>query len=132
MNQKPLAALAALGFLVIGGIAAGTTSAAPLGPAQPLSPVSQANAVSKAREYLEVSAFSRQGLIEQLEYSQFSTDDATSAVDSLNIDWNEQAAKKAKEYLEVSSFSRGGLIEQLEYGGFTPEQAEYGVATTGL
>lgn len=132
MNEKPFAALAASVFLAINVIAAGTANAAPLGPALPLSPASQANAVGLAQEYIEVSAFSRQGLIEQLEYSQFSTEDATYAVDSLNVDWNEQAAKKAKEYLDVSSFSRGGLIDQLEYGGFTPQQAEYGVAATGL
>src|SRR5690625_1150411 len=77
MNRKPLAALVVSGFLAISGIATGTTSAAPLVPALPLSPASQANAVSKAEDYLSYTAFSRQGLIDQLKFDQFSTEDAT-------------------------------------------------------
>ena len=77
-------------------------------------------------------AFSRSGLITQLEFEGFSTQDATYGTDSLNTDWNEQAAKKAASYLETMSFSRSGLITQLEFEGFTPAQAEYGVSTTGL
>lgn len=88
---------------------------------------SQRNAIQSAKDYLEISAFSRSGLIEQLEYEGYSTEDATFAVDSLNTDWNEQAARSAKEYLKLTSFSRTGLIEQLEYEGFTRAQAEYGV-----
>jgi hypothetical protein len=67
-----------------------------------------------------------------LEYEGYSTDDATWAVDSLNINWNEQAAKTAKDYLDYSSFSRSGLIDQLEYDGYTATQAEYGVSQAGL
>jgi hypothetical protein len=63
-----------------------------------------------------------------LEYEGFSTSDATFAVDSLSVDWNEQAAKKAEEYLAYTSFSRSGLVQQLQYEGFTPEQAEYGAS----
>ena len=73
-----------------------------------------------------MTAFSRSGLIEQLEYEGFSTEDATYAVDNLNADWNKQAALSAEQYLEMTSFSRSGLIEQLEYEGFTSAQAEYG------
>jgi hypothetical protein len=97
-----------------------------------LSPMSQQNAVQKADQYLSLSAFSRQGLISQLEYDEFSTEDATFAVDSITVDWNVQAVKKAKNYLSLSALSRGGLIDQLEYDGFTPAQAAYGVAGTGL
>jgi len=76
-------------------------------------------------------AFSRQGLIEQLEYSGFTHQEAVYGVDQSGANWNEQAAKKAEEYLRVMSFSRQGLIEQLEYSGFTPQQAEYGVRAAG-
>lgn len=86
----------------------------------------QPNAIGSAQQYLEISAFSRSGLIDQLEYEGYSTEDATFAVDSLNVDWNEQAAKSARRYLELSSFSRSGLIDQLVYEGFTYAQAEYG------
>jgi len=80
----------------------------------------------------DYTAFSRTGLIKQLEYEEYSTEDATWAVDRVTVDWNEQAAKSAKNYLDYSSFSRSGLIDQLIYEGFTPEQAEYGVSQTGL
>ncbi|MGX1810985.1 Ltp family lipoprotein [Nocardia sp. NPDC055321] len=86
----------------------------------------QRNAIQSAQQYLDFSAFSRSGLIDQLEYEEFSTADATFAVDSLDVDWNEQAAKSAKQYLEYTSFSRSGLIDQLVYEGFTRAQAEYG------
>ncbi|OBK28910.1 hypothetical protein A5634_19645 [Mycobacterium asiaticum] len=94
--------------------------------------MSQQNAVAKAKEYLSMSAFSRTGLIDQLEYEGFSTEDATYAVNTIAVDWNQQAAKKAKEYLSMSAFSRSGLLDQLAYEGFTPAQAQYGVAATGL
>ena len=103
---------------------------------------SQEQAIKSAKSYLEYSAFSRQGLIDQLssEYGEkFPIEDATYAVDYLEstgqVDWNEQAAKSAANYLAYSSFSRQGLIDQLssEYGEkFTPEQAEYGVTKAGL
>ena len=60
------------------------------------------------------------------------TEDATYAVDSLNVDGNQQAAKAAKEHLAVSAYSRGGLIDQLVYEGYTSAQAQYGVAAVGL
>lgn len=93
---------------------------------------SQKQAIAKAEEYLDYTAFSREGLIEQLVYEQFSTEDATFAVDHITVDWNEQAVAKAKEYLDYSAFSRGGLIDQLRYEGFTREQAEFGVTGAGL
>lgn len=75
---------------------------------------------------MEYSAFSRQSLIEQLEYEEFSRADAEYAVDSLDVDWSEQAVKSAESYLEYSSFSLSGLIDQLVYEGFTQSQAEHG------
>jgi hypothetical protein len=130
---------AAIGAIVVG--LAPTVSAAPQafsptmsGPQRsvemnlPMSPASQQNAVRKAQEYLSISAFSREGLIGQLEYEGFSTADATFAVDSIAVDWNEQAVEKAQEYLSISAFSPQGLVEQLEYEGFTASQAAYGVS----
>jgi hypothetical protein len=103
----------------------------PQTPAPPALTMEQENAVDSARSYLDYSGFSRQGLIEQLEYEQFSTEAATFAVDYVAPDWNAEAAESAKSYLEYSSFSRQGLIDQLFYEGFTPEQAEYGVSQNG-
>lgn len=93
--------------------------------------IGQTNALRSARSYLEYSAFSYKGLIEQLEYEKFSHEDAVYAADNCGADWNEQAAKSAKSYLEYTSFSRDSLIEQLEYEGFTNEQAIYGVRANG-
>jgi hypothetical protein len=92
----------------------------------------QRNAQESARDYLDFTAFSRSGLVEQLEYEGYSTEDATWAVDSLDVDWNEQAAQSARDYLDYTSFSRSGLVEQLEYEGFTSAQAEYGVSQAGF
>lgn len=93
--------------------------------------LAQQNAIAAAESYLEFTAFSRSGLIGQLEYEGYSTEDATFAVDNITVDWNEQAAKMAQQYLDYSSFSRSGLIDQLVYEGFTSEQAEYGVTAVG-
>ena len=94
-------------------------------------PLEYQNALSKAHDYLEYTAFSYSGLIDQLEYEKFSAEAATYAADNCGADWNEQAAKKAQNYLDFSSFSRQGLIDQLVYEGFTNEQAEYGVSAVG-
>lgn len=98
--------------------------------------LSQQNAFSKAVDYLAFAAFSRSGLIHQLEFEGFPTADAEFAVARLEtssgVDWNTQAAEKAADYLSFSSFSRSGLIDQLLFEGFTPEQAEFGVSQTGL
>jgi hypothetical protein len=94
--------------------------------------VSQKNALGKAKSYLSYSAFSRDGLVAQLEYEQFSHSDAVYGADNSGANWNEQAAKKAKSYMSYSSFSRGGLIDQLIYEKFTPDQAAYGANAVGL
>jgi len=94
--------------------------------------VNQLNAKRKASSYLSISAFSRSGLIKQLEFEGFSTADATYGADAQNANWNAQAAKAAKNYLSITSFSRSGLIEQLEFEGYTTEQATFGVDSTGL
>ena len=88
----------------------------------------RASALQKAHDYLNYTAFSRTGLIEQLEFEGFSNEDATYAVDECGADWKAQATLKAKEYRKLTAFSHKGLVEQLEFEGFTHEQAEYGVS----
>lgn len=87
---------------------------------------SQSNALSGAEDYLSYEAFSKKGLVEQLEYEGFKGQDAEWAANHVTVDWNEQAVKSAKSYLSYESFSETGLVEQLEYEGFTPPQAQYG------
>lgn len=93
--------------------------------------VEQKNALNKAASYLSFSAFSHDGLVEQLEYEGFSNESATYAADNCGADWNEQALKKAQSYLDMSAFSYSGLIEQLEYESFSTEQATYAVDNCG-
>lgn len=100
--------------------------------AAPTETRAQKNAVRSAESYLDTMAFSRSGLIDQLEYEGYSTKDATYAVDTVSPNWNEQAAKAAESYLDTMAFSRSGLIEQLEYEGYTHKQAVYGVDKAGL
>ena len=59
--------------------------------------LSQKNAVRKAKDYLSIMAFSKSGLIEQLEFEGFSNEDATYAVNQVDVDWKEQAVKKAED-----------------------------------
>lgn len=91
----------------------------------------QQTALWAAEDYLKYSPFSHDGLIHQLEYEGFSTEDATFAADNCGADWNEQALKKAKDYLNFSAFSYKGLIRQLEYEKYTTEQATYGADNCG-
>ena len=89
------------------------------------------NALRSAGSYLVFSAFSYEGLIDQLEFEGYTTAEATYAADNCGADWNEQAAKSAQNYLSFMAFSRSGLIDQLEYEGFTHDQAVYGVTQNG-
>ncbi len=117
--------------------AAATAKAAPTAPAGPTLTNQQQNAAKSARSYLNFAAFSRQGLIDQLssEYGdKYPVQDATIAVDSLNVDWNAEAVQSAKSYLKLTAFSCQGLIDQLDspYGEkFTVDQATYGAQQAG-
>lgn len=91
----------------------------------------QRNALKSANSYLDFTALSYEGLITQLEFEEYTHEDAVFAADNCGADWNEQAARAAKSYLEFTSFSKDGLIEQLEYEGFTHEQAVYGAEANG-
>jgi hypothetical protein len=97
----------------------------------------QNNAVRSANQYLSISGFSRIGLIHQLSSNAgdgYDIADATAAIDSLNIDWNEEAIRSAKQYLSISGFSCKGLIHQLSSSagdGYTVSQANYGAQQAG-
>ena len=101
-------------------------------PAEPRYSVSEENAIESAESYLDYTAFSTYGLVEQLEYEKFSAKDAKFAVNHIKVDWDEQAVKSAKDYLDYTSFSRDELIDQLVYEGFSRAQATHGVNATGL
>ena len=115
-------------------VAKATETPAPTGPTLTNQ---QKNAVASAKQYLSFTAFSRQGLIDQLSSSAgsgYPVEDATVAVDSLNVDWNSEAVQAAKSYLKFSPFSCTGLIQQLDSSAgsqFTEAQATYGAQQAG-
>ncbi len=94
--------------------------------------LSQKNAIKMAKKYLDYTAFSKNGLVEQLKCEDFSEEDANYAVNQITVDWQEQAVKMAEKYLDYTAYSRGGLIEQLEFEGFSNEEATYAVDKVGL
>src|SRR5215831_14017367 len=71
--------------------------------------ISRANAVQTAKEYLQTEAFSRKGLIEQLEFEHYSRSDSIYAVDHCHANWMYEAVQSAREYLQTESFSRQSL-----------------------
>lgn len=91
----------------------------------------QKNAVRSAVQYIETLAFSHGRLIEQLEYSGFTHEEAVYGADNCGADWNAEAAEAAKNYIDTLALSRERLIEQLLYDKFTQEQAEYGASSVG-
>lgn len=86
-----------------------TTTAAPAtsattkeAPAPPEYTVAQQNAIESAQSYLEMTAFSRAGLIQQLssEYGEkFAMADAVFAVNHIEVDWNAEAVESAKSHI---------------------------------
>lgn len=97
----------------------------------------QKNAVRSAKQYLSISGFSRDGLIQQLSSDAgdgYELTDATLAVDSLNVDWAKQAERSAREYLSMMGFSCKGLIDQLSSSAgdkYTVSQATSGARQAG-
>ena len=87
------------------------------------------NALRSANDYLSFMAFSKKGLIEQLKYEGYSTEAATNAVNSLDVDWNEQAAKSAEHYLSFMSFS---VIAHISLGSAERSQQIHSFRTEGF
>ena len=103
--------------------AASQPESVPAAPEAPAVTMGQRNALSQAKDYLSVMAFSHSGLVKQLEFEGFTAEEAAYGADHCGADWDEQAAKQAQDYLDTMAFSRSGLIKQLEFEGFTTEQA---------
>src|SRR5690625_43516 len=93
---------------------------------------SQQQAVKMAQNYISYTAFSKSGLIDQLEFEGFDNEDASYAVEKIDVNWKEQAVIMAENYLDYTAFSRSGLIEQLKFEGFSDEIATYAVNEVGL
>lgn len=92
------------------------------------------SAVESARSYLDSSHFSRQSLIDQLEFEGFTSSDAALAADSLAPDWFAEAAEGAQSWIESEYFegTRQDILEILiSIHYFLQEQAEYGATAVG-
>jgi hypothetical protein len=126
-------------------VAVTTTAPVPSEPAGEPSPPEDAPSIddaalvmaeNEARLYLNVAGFSRDGLINQLVMADgYPQDIATQAVDSLDVDWNEQAVRVATQWAESGSpYTRDGLVQELmsEYTLFTQVQAEYAADEVGF
>jgi uncharacterized repeat protein (TIGR02543 family) len=84
-----------------------------------------------ANSYLDLMAFSYNGLINQLEEEGFTHDVAVFATNNCGANWKEQAIRSAKSYIKSNSYSYNGLINQLKHDGFTNEESIYGVDNCG-
>lgn len=101
------------------------------GDVQPEMTSGQKNALRAAENYLDLSGFSKAGLIAQLSSpagDDYSKSDATFAANNVDVDWKEEAVEAAKNYLEITPMSKSALVDQLSSSAgdkFTPAQARY-------
>ncbi|MBO4235301.1 MAG: Ltp family lipoprotein [Firmicutes bacterium] len=86
----------------------------------------ETQAIEAATTYLSIKPFSKEKLISQLLYDEYTEEEAKYGVENCGADWHEQAAKTAEAKLKLKEFSKQGLINQLLYEEFTQEEAEYG------
>ena len=136
--SRALAVTGVAAALFVGGVTSGNATPSRTTASASGSSVPVQNAINSAKQYLQTEAFSKQGLIDQLDSpygDQYPVSVATSAVNSLNVNWNAEAVLAAKQYLHTESFSCQGLIQQLSssFGEkFTLAQAQYAAQNVGL
>lgn len=94
---------------------------------QSSSPDSLNIALNHAKDFLEVGAISKKGMIDLLKYVGYPEDAAIYAAANCNADWNMQAVLKIKEYLSIMKLSRQEMIGQLEFDGFTSSEIQYAI-----
>lgn len=93
---------------------------------------SQKNAVIRAYEEESFWHVSRDFLINDVlvGYDYFSVEDATFAVDHMDVDFDDQAVQYVRN--NSSGESRGGLTEMMRFYGFTDEQINQAFEKTGF
>jgi hypothetical protein len=128
-DSTPVIKLAALKWAAA-SLSTPTPAATTAAPANSNMTANQEQAKGKAQDYLNFTAFSKAGLVNQLvQFDHFSKADATFGVTHVDdADWKAQALKKAQQYLAFTHFSRSGLTNQLvQFDKFTAAEAKYGV-----
>lgn len=92
-----------------------------------------AAAKTSAQQYSDYLSSSKKDIYEMLvKHDNFTPETAQEAVDSLNVDWKENALKQAEVYMNDLNMPIDQIYKQLtsEYGGqFTSEEAQYAVDT---
>jgi Host cell surface-exposed lipoprotein len=137
-GKKRSLALAIFGLIIVAAANSGSGVATPSRTTSSGSSVPEQNAIRAAKDYLRTGAFSKQGLIDQLDSSYgdgYSVSVATAAVNSLNVNWYAEAVRSARDYLRNESFSCQGIIQQLSssFGDkYTLAQARYAARKVGL
>ena len=88
--------------------------------------MNKSQALEEAEEMLRYSAYSYDGLVEELtEYRGFTEGAAVYAADHCGADWYGQAAKAAEDYFDGRFSSEEDVRDNLEWDGFTKEQIAY-------
>ena len=85
---------------------------------------SKYSAYVRAKQYLalEYSAFSRQSLIDQLEFEGYNAEEAEYAADAVNADWTEQCLKRAELYRQYARVSDSDMKAYLKHDGFSDRE----------
>lgn len=86
--------------------------------------------IDSAISYLDSGSFSKQELIEQLEWEGYDSDLVKEAVDKLDADWKAEAVEDAKNWDEYykkykDEYTEDDIKEMLEYANFTDEEVDY-------
>ena len=85
-----------------------------------------------ARNYHDSSWLSRVAMIDLIVADGFSIADAIHGVDSLRLDWSEEAVGMADMAIAADWFSRQGLVDHLVFQGFTENEASYAADAIGV
>jgi hypothetical protein len=91
----------------------------------------QESALRTGQQYIDMTGFSKKGLIQQLSSpagNGYSRSDAIFAANNVVVDWNAEAVEAAESYLDIIPMSKNELIQQLSSPAgsqFTPAQARY-------
>lgn len=89
-------------------------------------------ALNTAKDCIKEDAYAYSELINLLELTGYSHDEATYAVDNCGADWNKEAIEKTESILSMGDFSKEYVIGILTDEGFTDEQSEYAVSQFDL
>lgn len=84
--------------------------------------------MESAKSFIESGSFSRAQVIDMLKFQGVSEADAEIGVDSLNVDWNEQALKAVDDVTLFREPSDEEIRDNLTLNKFTPEQIDYAIA----